>query len=105
MNFSPPKSNLPAMFDKIRNLYRVQKQARTVRRELDHIHIEAEEGPVKVTVSAKQEVVSITMQDEALHDKRRLAETLKKALNRAMEKAQKIAAEKMQGVMGEQFPS
>ncbi len=50
-------------------------------------------------MNAEQEVISITIAEGIAPD--RLPALLKDALNRALKKAQVVAAEKMQGVMGQ----
>jgi DNA-binding protein YbaB len=92
-------------FDKAKDMYAVQKQAKTVKKELKSIHIEAEVEGVKVVVTAEQEFVSLTISDSFWadiknqeHGKRKLEEVTLKALNKAMKKAQEIASSKMKGV-------
>jgi len=87
------------MFGKAKDMYRLQKQAKQAKKELKHIHIEAEHRGVSVIVDGEQKVVSITIAPEVPREK--IPEFLKDAFNRAMGKAQIVAAEKMQGVMGE----
>lgn len=87
------------MLQKARDMYRLQKQAKQAKKELKHIHIEAEHRGVSVTVDGEQKVVSITIAPEVPREQ--IPEFLKDAFNRAMGKAQIVAAEKMQGVMGE----
>ncbi len=86
-------------FSKLKDMYRLQKQAKDVRKKLKNIHVEAEASGVKVIVSADMEVVSVTIADEVPRD--RIPGLLTDALNRALKKAQVVSAEKMQGVMGE----
>jgi DNA-binding protein YbaB len=83
----------------IRDMYRLQKEAKRVRKQLAAMHIEAEGPGVKVIVSAEQEIIDIQIAPDA--DRATLPAVLKDCLNRAMKKAQLIAAERMQGVMGE----
>lgn len=80
-------------------MYRLQKEAKRVKKELDAIHVEAEAQGVFVVVSAQQEVVEIRIAPDVPHEQ--IAPRLKDALNRALKKAQVIASERMQGVMGE----
>lgn len=80
-------------------MYRLQKEAKRVRKELAAIHVEAEGPGVKVVVSGEQEVVSIEIAADA--DMAVLPNALKDCLNRAMKKAQVVASERMKGVMGE----
>ena len=87
------------MFDKAKDMYKLQKEAKRAKKQLRQIHIEAEHKGVTVTVDAELNVISIEVKDDVPRDK--IAEYAKEALNRAIKKAQIVAAEKMQGVMGE----
>lgn len=80
-------------------MFKLQKQAKKIKKELKNIHVEAEAEGVVVTVNAEQEVVSINIEDGV--DSSRLPVLLKDALNRALKKAQIVATEKMQGVMSQ----
>ncbi|MEI7511614.1 MAG: YbaB/EbfC family nucleoid-associated protein [Candidatus Peregrinibacteria bacterium] len=90
------------MFDKVKDLYNLQKQAKQVKKELAAIHIEAEVDGVVAVVSAEQEIISITIPDEllAVEKKTRLTKAIIEATKKATKKAQEIAAEKMKGIMG-----
>jgi DNA-binding protein YbaB len=89
----------------MKDMYKIQREAKRIKKELKNVHVEAEAGPsttigaytVKVVVSAEQEIVSIEIAPEA--DIGRIPDLLKDALNRAMQKAQVVAAERMQGIM------
>lgn len=90
-------------------MYKLQKQAKSAKKELRNIHIESEaDNLVTVTLSAEQEVINIGITDQAFSDlasgslrKETLQEALKKALNKALKKAQEIAAEKTKGLWQE----
>lgn len=86
-------------FSQLKDMYRLQKEAKRIRAELKNIHVEAESGGVKVVVTAEQEIVSVEIADTV--ERGRIGELLKDALNRALKKAQVVAAEKMKPVMGE----
>ncbi len=86
-------------FSKMRDMYRLQKQAKQIKKDLKNIHVEAEGPGVKVVVSGEQEIISITIAPDV--DRDRLAGILLDTLNRALKKAQIVSAEKMQGVMGQ----
>ena len=88
-------------FQKMKNMYSVQKQARQIKKELKNIHIEAEQDGVKVTVNGEQELISVEIGDDELQNKKRLEQNLEKAFNKAVKKSQQIGAEKMKGVMGD----
>lgn len=87
------------MLQKVRNMYRVQREAKKAKKELRTIHIEAEHHGVTVTIDGEQTVLRIVI--DAAVPRESIPEYTKEALNRALKKAQVIAAEKMQGVMGE----
>lgn len=84
-------------FKKARDMFRLQRDAKRVRKELKNIHVEAEAMGVKVVVSADQEIVDIRIAQDVPHDQ--IGLRLKDALNRAFKKVQVISAEKMQPVM------
>ncbi|MEK7136928.1 MAG: YbaB/EbfC family nucleoid-associated protein [Patescibacteria group bacterium] len=87
------------MLQKVKDMYRLQKEAKRAKKELRTFHIEAEHKGVTVVVDGEQTVVSIVIAPDVPREF--IPEYTKEALNRALKKAQIIAAEKMQGVMGE----
>lgn len=80
-------------------MFRLQREAKRVKKELQKIQVEAEAEGVLVVVSGEQEIVSITIADATPRE--RISALLKDALNRALKKAQVVSAEKMQGVYKE----
>lgn len=84
-------------FSQIKDMYKIQRDAKRIKKELKSIHVEAGASGVKVVVSAEQEVISIEIDPAVPHE--RIGELLKDALNRALKKAQIVSAEKMQGIM------
>ena len=101
------------MFDKVKNLYKLQKQAKQIKKELAHTHIEAEVDSVVVIINGEQEVVEVKIPDEifnrtggasekmGIENKMKLQNALLKAFNKAIKKSQQIAAEQMKDVMKE----
>jgi DNA-binding protein YbaB len=88
----------------MKDMYKLQRDAKRVKKELKNIHVEAEAPGIKVVVSAEQEVVSIIIADDV--DRARIPELLVDTLNRALKKAQLVASERMQGIMGQMgFPT
>jgi DNA-binding protein YbaB len=87
------------MFQKARDLYRLQREAKRARKELRNIHIEAEYRGVTVLLSGEQKVLRIDIGAQVPREE--IAPCICEAVNRALEKAQLISAEKMKGVMGE----
>lgn len=89
------------MFDKVKNMYKLQKQTKQIKKELANTHIEAEIDGVKVTIDGQQEVVKVEIPEEMLSNKPKLEQALTKAFNKAVKKSQQIAADQMKDVMKE----
>lgn len=87
------------MFDKIKDVYQLQKMAKELKKELKNTHIEAEVDGVIVIVDGEQEVISITWAEGAESNPKKLQENIVKASNKGIKKAQQIAAEKMKPLM------
>lgn len=89
------------MLGQLGDMYKLQKQAKKIKKELSKIHVYAESDGVKVTVSGEQELIAVEIVDEAiLSDKKHLEKAILDAANRATKKAQQVSAEKMKTVMG-----
>ncbi|MBT4917518.1 YbaB/EbfC family nucleoid-associated protein, partial [Candidatus Peregrinibacteria bacterium] len=67
------------MLDKAKDLYKLQKQARQIKKELKKTHIEADHEGVIVVINGEQEVVNVEISDDALENKKKLEENLEKA--------------------------
>ena len=85
----------------MKDLYKLQKQAKDVKQKLKNIHIEAEEGGIVVTITGEQEVVSVKISDEAMLDKSKLETSLLKVLQKGLKKAQEVASVNMKDIMGQ----
>jgi len=92
------------MFDKAKDLYKLQKEARKIQKELKDTEVEASgaNGQVSVVFNGEMHLVSIKVGEEMLSPdkKRELEETLKKVIAEAISRAQAVAAEKAKGLMG-----
>ncbi|MBP9718731.1 YbaB/EbfC family nucleoid-associated protein [Candidatus Gracilibacteria bacterium] len=93
------------MFDKAKNLYQLQKQAKQIKNELKSIHIEAESDGVTVVMSGEQECVEMSISESAWQEfknsefgAKKLSQSTMKAFNKATKKAQEIGSAKMKGV-------
>lgn len=86
-------------FKQARDMFKMQREAKRVKKELKNIHVEAEAQGVKVVVAADQEIISVEVAPGVPHDQ--IGSLLKDAINRAMKKVQVISAEKMQPLMGD----
>ncbi|MFH0776778.1 MAG: YbaB/EbfC family nucleoid-associated protein [Patescibacteria group bacterium] len=91
------------MLGQVRDMYKLQKQAKQIKKELANIHIEAETDGVLVTVNAEMEVISVKIPEElkSTENAEKLGAAIVSAANKGIKKAQEIAAEKMKGVMAE----
>lgn len=101
MKFNP-KINRMSLGDKakqIKDLYKLQKQAKEIKKKLKNIHIEAEEGGVVVTINGEQEMVAIRISNEAMTDKNKLEQSLLSAMQKGLKKAQEVAAVNMKDLM------
>ena len=93
------------MFGKMKDLYNLQKQAKSIKGELKATHIEAEVNGVTVILNGEMSIVDIKISEEAMQrGPVRLASDIKEAFAKAKKKAEQIAAEKMKDVMGGDFP-
>ena len=84
-------------FGQMKDLYKIQRDAKRIKKELKNIHVEAEAEGVKVVISGDQEVVSVTIADDVPRE--RIGALVVDATNRANKKVQVVAAERMQGIM------
>ncbi len=85
------------MFDKlnqVKELKKMRDQAMKIQKELDSVEIEVEKDGVTVKVTASQKIVSIHING---NDEKAVV----KAVNEAISQSQKVAAKRMQSMMGE----
>lgn len=88
------------MFDKAKDLYKLQKEAKKIKAELKRTHIEAEQEGVTVIINGEQEVQEVKISQEALQDKAKMEKNLAICFNKAVKKSQQIGAEMMKEIMG-----
>ena len=86
--------------DQAKDMYKLQKQAKQIKKELSNIHIEAESNGVTVVVSGEQHFISCTISEDALGNPKQLEKSIVESANKAVKKSQTIGAEKMKDVMG-----
>ncbi|MEX2007032.1 MAG: YbaB/EbfC family nucleoid-associated protein [Candidatus Saccharimonadales bacterium] len=88
-------------FDQAKLLMRARKLQKELAREV--IEVEAGEGAVKVEITGEQKIKKIYINPEyiALDDIGQLEGWLEEAIKEAISRSQKLAAEKMQPMMGE----
>lgn len=85
------------MFDKlnqVKELKKMRDQAMRIQKELDSLEVEVEKDGVTVKATGSQKIVSLDSNGK--DDK-----AIVKAVNEAINQAQKVAAKRMQSMMGE----
>lgn len=92
------------MFDKMKDLYQLKKQASTLQKELSQTIVEATspDGLIKVEISADQKIRSIEIDSSYMVDERKenLELQLKNVLSSALTQSQQVAANKMKEMGG-----
>lgn len=86
--------------NKAKDLYKLQKQAKQIKKQLKNIHVEAEHDGVAVTVDGEQHVISVKIDDSLSGNLKKIEKGFTEAMNKAVKKSQLIGAEKMKDVMG-----
>lgn len=86
--------------DQAKDLYKLQRQAKTIKKELKNIHIEAESEGITVVVDGEQNFIEVKVPDALSGDVKRISKAFVEASNKAIKKSQMIAADKMKDVMG-----
>ena len=90
------------MFDKMKQMMEIKRQAEQIKRELEAASVEISEVPgIKITVTGAQNFRSIEIEESLLgaDNKGRLETDLLRSLNAAIKKSQVLAAQKMKDVM------
>jgi len=91
-------------FSKAKDLYRLQKQAREIQKELKDTEIEAKsnDGWVTVVFNGEQHLTEVTLDADALkpENKKELEKQILNTVAQAISRSQALAAEKMKDVMG-----
>ncbi len=87
--------------DQAKDLYKLQKQAKQIKKQLKNIHIEAESDGVVVVVNGEQNFIEARIPEALSGDVKRIGKAIVDASNKAIKKSQAIAADKMKDVMGD----
>ncbi len=86
--------------DKAKDMYKLQKQAKEIKKQLKNIHVEAETDGVTITIDGEQHFLNVVIGEAAPADHDKLGKAIADAANKAVKKSQQIGAEKMKEVMG-----
>jgi len=90
------------MFDKMKQLMELKKQAEQLKSELHRTQIEVNEVPgIRISISGSQDFSSIEIDEQLLsvENKAKIESELLQSINAAVKKSQDLAAQKMQGIM------
>lgn len=82
------------MFDKMKQMYELKRKADAMKKELESEVMDIETAGIKIRINGAQKILNLELPENVDSNK------LKDAINKAMDEAQKVAAKKMQGVMG-----
>ncbi|MFA6081930.1 MAG: YbaB/EbfC family nucleoid-associated protein [Patescibacteria group bacterium] len=92
------------MFDKAKQLYDLQKQARAIQKELKDTEIEAVSatGKVKVRFNGEQHILGVEIDESLVAEgqKREVEKAIQQVVAEAIAKSQTVAAEKMKAIAG-----
>jgi len=94
-------------FSKAGELMKLQQEAMKIKKELENTLIEAEVNGLVVTVDGEMKVNKVEFETDALipglsdTQKKSLEESIMQSVNKGLKKSQEVAADKMQGVMGQ----
>ena len=89
-----------AFMDKAKDMYKLQKQAKQIKKQLKNIHIEAESDGIAVIFDGEQRCIDCKIAEAVAGDVKRMEKAVMEANNKAIKKSQTIGAEKMKDVMG-----
>ena len=82
----------------MKDMYKIQKQAKQIKKKLAKTHIEADVDGVIVIIDGEQKVVEVKLPVE-FEGKNKVEKQLVEAFNKAIKKSQSIAADEMKDVM------
>ncbi len=94
-------------FSKAGELMKLQQEAMKIKKELENTFIEAEVNGLVVTVNGEMKIEKTEFETDALipgfsdAQKQALETAITEAVNKGVKKSQEVAADKMQGVMGQ----
>jgi DNA-binding YbaB/EbfC family protein len=90
------------MFDKMKDLMEMKRQADRLKRELDAAQVESQAIPgIKITINGSQTFQSIEIDETLLRPENRIRfqGDLLKSVNAAIRQSQQVAAQKMKDVL------
>lgn len=86
--------------DQAKDLYKLQKQAKEIKKKLKNIHVESEHEGIALTINGEQHFIEVKIDDSIAQDKIKVEKAFVEAANKAIKKSQEVAAEQMKDMMG-----
>ena len=86
--------------DQAKDMYKLQKQAKEIKKQLKNIHVEAEADGVTLVIDGEQSFLEAKIAEALAGDVKRLEKAFVECANKAIKKSQAIAADKMKDMMG-----
>ncbi len=92
------------MFDKMKELFEMQKKAQELKRQLEAatFEVSSSDGLVKITMNGSQEVQDVRIQGDLEKDS--LEKAIKDAYNRGIKRSHELAGQKMKEMTGFNIP-
>ena len=89
------------MFDNIKDIYNLRKQAQEMEKKLATEKIEgiSSNGLVRIVMNGKHDLLEVQIADRENYDKKDLAESFKQAYSQAQSSLQKLLVEKFRGMI------
>lgn len=90
-------------FQDVKKMMKLRKEAKKVQKKLKNIHIEAEDGPITVTINGEQKVIDVKIDAPDMDEKAKktFEEALVTCFNKGIKKSQEVAADNMKDILGE----
>lgn len=88
-----------SMFSKLGDIKEMKSQAQAMQAMLAREQITAENSGISITMNGNQEILDITISDEAFNNKEKFTDDLKNTFADAIKKVQRLMASKLGGMM------
>lgn len=94
-------------FSKAGEMMKLQQEAMKIKKELENTFIESEKDGLVITVNGEMRVDKVDFETDMLipglndTQKKALETAIMESINKGLKKSQEVAADKMQGVMGQ----
>ena len=92
--------------DKAKDLYKLQRQAKQIKKELKNIHVESNTDGLTVVFDGEQKCLDVQFSEDFIEniakagDAKKMKNAIMEATNKAVKKSQLIGAERMKETMG-----